>query len=90
MCVPEDIELLIETTRFITNKARDQDIAEFFGCLSTNLKARRLLTKYLEDNYDLVRIYAYFISISMSSFMKLYKRLEANFQLGSLVKVSLH
>ncbi|KJA27394.1 hypothetical protein HYPSUDRAFT_131428 [Hypholoma sublateritium FD-334 SS-4] len=71
MGATQDVALLEEMTRFITDKSRDQDIVYFFISLGANFKARRLLTKYLEDNYDV-----------------LYKRLEANFQLGSLVKYS--
>lgn len=55
MAAAQDQELLEETTRVITTKARDQDIADFFAALGTNSKARRLLTKYFTDNYDTVR-----------------------------------
>lgn len=49
-----DSALLDETTKFITNKSRDQDIIYFFGALEVNFKARRKLTKYLQDEYDVV------------------------------------
>ena len=55
MGATQDVALLEEMTRFITNKSRDQDIVYFFVSLGANFKARRLLTKYLEDNYDVVR-----------------------------------
>jgi aminopeptidase 2 len=54
MGVTQDPALLDETTKFITNKARDQDIVYFFGALEGNFKARRKLTKYLQDEYDVV------------------------------------
>jgi aminopeptidase 2 len=54
MGATEDSALLDETTKFITNKARDQDITYFFGALEGNFKARRKLTKYLQDEYDVV------------------------------------
>jgi len=54
MGVTQDPTLLDKTTKFITNKARDQDIIYFFGALAGNFKARRTLTKYLQDEYDVV------------------------------------
>jgi hypothetical protein len=51
---PQDAALLQETTTLVTNKARNQDVISFFGNLSRNFKARRLLTKYMEDEYDTV------------------------------------
>jgi aminopeptidase 2 len=52
MCSTPDPALLEETTQFITNKSRDQDIVYFFAYLAGNFKARRTLTKYVEDQYD--------------------------------------
>jgi aminopeptidase 2 len=49
---PQDISLLQETTELVTNKARNQDVISFFANLAGNFKARRLLTKYMEDEYD--------------------------------------
>ncbi|KAF5326661.1 hypothetical protein D9619_004256 [Psilocybe cf. subviscida] len=49
---PQDISLLQETTALVTNKARNQDVISFFAYLAGNFKARRLLTKYMEDEYD--------------------------------------
>jgi len=54
MGATEDPALLDETTKFITNKSRDQDIIYFFGALGLNFVARRKLTKYLQDDYDVV------------------------------------
>lgn len=54
MAATQDPALLNETTKFITHKARDQDITYFFGALEGNFKARRKLTKYLQDEYDVV------------------------------------
>ena len=55
MGATKNTELLKEMTVFITDRSRDQDIIYFFASLATNFKARRLLTKYLQDNYDAVR-----------------------------------
>lgn len=54
MCATLDPALLEETIKFITNKSRDQDIIYFFAYLAGNFKARRTLTKYVEDQYDVV------------------------------------
>jgi len=54
MGATEDSALLDETTKFITNKSRDQDIIYFFGGLEGNFTARRKLTKYLQDEYDVL------------------------------------
>ncbi|KAF8969809.1 leucyl aminopeptidase [Flammula alnicola] len=54
MGATQDPALLEETTKFITNKARDQDVIYFFGFMGANFKARRLLTKYLQEEYDVV------------------------------------
>ena len=54
MGATEDAALLDATTKFITNKSRDQDIIYFFGALALNFKARRKLTNYLQDEYDVV------------------------------------
>ena len=54
MCSTLDPALLEETTNFITNKSRDQDIIYFFAYLASNFKARRTLTKYVETEYDVV------------------------------------
>jgi len=54
MCTSQDPELLQETLEFVSNKARDQDITSFFGLMGGNFKGRRLLTKYFQDNYDVL------------------------------------
>ncbi|KDR73449.1 hypothetical protein GALMADRAFT_71758 [Galerina marginata CBS 339.88] len=66
-------ELLKETLKFITSHARDQDVIYFFSSLNMNNKARRLLTKYLQEEYD--AIYKRFE--------------EGNFTLRSLVSMSI-
>ncbi|KAF8061516.1 leucyl aminopeptidase [Lyophyllum atratum] len=48
----QDPELLNETFKFISTKARDQDVMYFFRGLSANRKARRPLVQYLKDEYD--------------------------------------
>ncbi|KAG5728364.1 hypothetical protein E4T56_gene19148 [Termitomyces sp. T112] len=48
----EDPELLKETLKFISTKARDQDVVYFFRGLSGNPKARRLLAQYFKEEYD--------------------------------------
>lgn len=50
----KDLELLQETLDFISKKARDQDMFYYFNAISNNFKGRRLLTKYFQDNYDIV------------------------------------
>ena len=54
MGAPEDPALLQETLEFISNKARDQDVSHFFALMRQNFHGRRLLTKYFQDNYDVV------------------------------------
>jgi aminopeptidase 2 len=54
MGVSQDPELLQETLNFISRKARDQDVFYFFFAISNNFKGRRLLTKYFQDNYDIL------------------------------------
>lgn len=54
MGASKDPELLQETFNFLSNKARDQDLLYFFRGISINFRGRRLLTKYFEDNYDVV------------------------------------
>ena len=51
---PADQTLLDATFDFISTKARSPDILQLFLGLSKNLKARRLLTKYMQDHYDIV------------------------------------
>lgn len=48
----EDPELIKETFKFISTKARDQDVVYFFRGLSGNPKARRLLAQYFKEEYD--------------------------------------
>ncbi len=50
----QDEELANETLKFVETKARDQDVFYFFMGLAVNFKARRLLTKYFQENYDAV------------------------------------
>ncbi|KAH9483761.1 Aminopeptidase 2, mitochondrial [Psilocybe cubensis] len=52
MGVTQNEALLEDTFKFISTKARDQDVIYFFASLATNYKARRALTKYLQDEYD--------------------------------------
>lgn len=54
MSASEDPELLQETFDFLSNKTRDQDLIYFFSGISRNFRGRRLLTKYFQDNYDVV------------------------------------
>ncbi|KAF9562157.1 leucyl aminopeptidase [Agrocybe pediades] len=48
----EDEELIKKTLKFIETNARDQDVIYFFASLALNNKARRLLTQYMQDEYD--------------------------------------
>jgi len=54
----QDEGLANETLKFIETKARDQDVFYFFMGLAVNFKARRLLTKYFQENYDAVSGYS--------------------------------
>lgn len=54
MGASEEPELLQETFSFLSNKARDQDLFNFFWGISNNFHGRRPLTKYFQDNYDIV------------------------------------
>ncbi|KAF8803558.1 hypothetical protein BYT27DRAFT_7214560 [Phlegmacium glaucopus] len=54
MGASQDLELLQETLKFLSNKARDQDIYYFFRAIGDNFYGRRLLTKYFQDNYDII------------------------------------
>ena len=54
MGISQDPELLQETLDFISKKARDQDMSDYFFAMRNNFKGRRLLTKYFQDNYDIV------------------------------------
>ena len=59
MGAPQTEDLLNETLDFITNKSRDQDIFYFFAGLAGNHKARRMLTKYFFDQYDVVSSFVF-------------------------------
>ncbi|KAF5386636.1 hypothetical protein D9615_001831 [Tricholomella constricta] len=52
MGATEDPELLKETCKFISTKARDQDVVYFFRGLGINTKARRQLAQYFKEEYD--------------------------------------
>ncbi|KAF9036751.1 hypothetical protein BJ165DRAFT_1532853 [Panaeolus papilionaceus] len=52
MGATEDPELAKETLKFMSTKSKDQDIFYFFAGLGANFKTRRLLTSYMQDNYD--------------------------------------
>ncbi|GLB35338.1 putative aminopeptidase [Lyophyllum shimeji] len=52
MGATEDPELLSETFKFISTKARDQDVVYFFRGLSNNPKARRPMAEYVMKEYD--------------------------------------
>ncbi|CAA7267619.1 unnamed protein product [Cyclocybe aegerita] len=54
MGATQDPELAQETLKFISTKAKDQDIFYFFSGLGSNFKTRRLLTKYFQDEYDVL------------------------------------
>ena len=54
MSASQDPALLQETLEFLSNKARDQDVLYFFALMRQNFHGRRLLTKYFQDNYDVV------------------------------------
>ncbi|KDR73433.1 hypothetical protein GALMADRAFT_72186 [Galerina marginata CBS 339.88] len=54
MGATQDEALLKETLTFMSTQARDQDVFYFFRSLTSNHKPRRLLTKYLLDEYDTV------------------------------------
>ncbi|KAF8910576.1 leucyl aminopeptidase [Gymnopilus junonius] len=50
----QDESLLKETFEFISNKARNPDIIQLCRWLPKNDKARRLLTKYVQGQYDIL------------------------------------
>ncbi|KAG6919995.1 hypothetical protein DXG01_013344 [Tephrocybe rancida] len=52
MGATEDSELMKETLKFISTKARDQDVVYFFRGLASNPKARRQVVQYFKDEYD--------------------------------------
>lgn len=54
MGATQDLELAKQTLEFIEGKARDQDVMYFFSSLGANIKTRRLLTEYFQENYDAV------------------------------------
>lgn len=54
MGATHDVKLLQETYSFIKNKSRDQDIVYFFRGLSDNIKMRRGMVAYFENEYDTV------------------------------------
>ncbi|PPQ87694.1 hypothetical protein CVT25_011461 [Psilocybe cyanescens] len=54
MCSTQDESLIIETFKFIEHKARDQDVLTFFSDFTWNFKARRPLTKFWQDEYDVM------------------------------------
>jgi len=54
MGAAEDPELVQETLNFITTKSKDQDIFYFFMGVGANFKGRRPLTKYFQEQYDVV------------------------------------
>lgn len=54
MGASQDPRFLQETFKFLSSKARDQDMFHFFRAIGDNFQGRRLLTKYFQDNYDIV------------------------------------
>ncbi|KDR73439.1 hypothetical protein GALMADRAFT_72189 [Galerina marginata CBS 339.88] len=52
MGVTQDGALLKETFNIVRTQARDPDILYFFNSLRLNNKARRLLTRHLQDEYE--------------------------------------
>jgi len=74
MGASQDPELLQETLKFLSNKARDQDLFYFFRALGDNFEGRRPLTKYFQDNYEVVSTSSYehwMIPIDRMSFVDL-------------------
>ena len=55
MGATQDLELAKKTLDFILTKSKDQDVYQFFSGLGANFKTRRLLTKFFQDEYDVVR-----------------------------------
>lgn len=56
MGASQALEIIHETTEFIVNKARDQDLIPLFAALSANFAARRAATQTFMQNYDTVSI----------------------------------
>ncbi|KJA14359.1 hypothetical protein HYPSUDRAFT_80850 [Hypholoma sublateritium FD-334 SS-4] len=52
MGASQDLEIIHETTEFIVNKARDQDLIPLFAALSANFASRRAATQTFMQNYD--------------------------------------
>ena len=89
MGATQDLDLAKETLEFIDKKARDQDVMYFFKSLgSSNLKTRRLLTRYFQKNYDAVCFSVIACTPSFTDWGQIYKRFEGNFSLKYLVTVS--
>ena len=55
MGATQDAALQDATMQFVMDRARDQDVPNFFGGLAANFKARRPLVEFFEANYDAVR-----------------------------------
>ncbi|KAF8887037.1 leucyl aminopeptidase [Gymnopilus junonius] len=51
---PQDESLIKETFEFISTKARSPDILQLFRALLKNHKARRPLTNYMQDKYEVL------------------------------------
>jgi aminopeptidase 2 len=54
MGASRDAEVLQETLKIVTDKARDQDVIYFFQAMGGRSEGRRPLTTYFQDNYDAV------------------------------------
>jgi len=50
----QEPDLIDRTFKSIATKARDQDIMYYFAGLAGNVKTRRLLAKYFQDEYDVL------------------------------------
>ena len=97
MGATQDAALQDATMQFVMDRARDQDVPNFFGGLAANFKARRPLVAFFEANYDLVRFFVWRRAhateltdgaCAFTLFLQLYKRFEGNFTLKYLVTVS--
>jgi aminopeptidase 2 len=55
MCSTKDQMIAQETLEYSMSKAKEQDVYYFFSSLSSNKATKRILAKFLQDNYDAVR-----------------------------------
>jgi len=85
----QDVKLIAETLEITATKTRDQDVLQFFTALSKNYKARRILTKYIEDHYDEVRGLLRHAEFSRCKLFlnQILERFETGFVLGEIFSV---